>query len=166
MRFDWLRCRSAQLQFDIYWAPGHENFAKYFTKHHPPAHHIALCPIYLAPDKSSKLLSMQGCNKILSQRLGKKLPVTNSQSHTKQASQKPVQSLHKSPAHKLTRKPPGHNSNRILLQPLIPLPESKHQLQPAWPNTSTITKLLPLSHHIKWIQSPICHYNKQLCTAI
>ena len=26
MRFDWLKRRSAQLQFNIYWAPGQESF--------------------------------------------------------------------------------------------------------------------------------------------
>ena len=32
MRFDWLKCRSAQLQFDIYWAPGQENFVDFSLK--------------------------------------------------------------------------------------------------------------------------------------
>ena len=30
-RFNWLKCRSAQLQFDIYWALGQENLADFFT---------------------------------------------------------------------------------------------------------------------------------------
>ena len=64
MRFDWLKCRSTQLQYNIYWAPGQENFANYFTKHHPQARHIALHSISLAPNKASNLLSMQGCIKV------------------------------------------------------------------------------------------------------
>ena len=159
MRFDWLRCRAAQLQFDIYWAPGHKNFANYFTKHHPPVHHIAMQPIYLAPDKSSRPITMQECHKILAQRLGKKLPVTSSEFHSKSASQFASQWSIKPPAHKLTRESPGHNSNRILLQPL-------RLLQPASQNTSTFRKPLPSLTHIKWIQTPMCNYNKQLRSII
>ena len=32
MRFDWLKYRSAWLQFDIYWASGTKHFADFFTK--------------------------------------------------------------------------------------------------------------------------------------
>lgn len=39
MRFHWLRDRSDQGQFRIYWAPGAYNLADYFSKHHPPSHH-------------------------------------------------------------------------------------------------------------------------------
>ena len=40
MRFHWLRCRTNQKQFIIYWKPGEDNNADYFTKHHAPKHHI------------------------------------------------------------------------------------------------------------------------------
>jgi hypothetical protein len=40
MRSHWLRDRKAQGQFLIYWQPGKTNLADYFTKHHPPAHHL------------------------------------------------------------------------------------------------------------------------------
>ena len=40
MRFHWLRDREAQGQFRVYWRPGKMNLADYFTKHHPPAHHV------------------------------------------------------------------------------------------------------------------------------
>ncbi len=40
MRFHWLSDREAQGQFRIYWHPGKSNLADYFTKHHPPAHHV------------------------------------------------------------------------------------------------------------------------------
>ncbi len=42
MRFHWLRDREAQGQFRIYWQPGKNNLADYFTKHHSPAHHISV----------------------------------------------------------------------------------------------------------------------------
>ena len=39
MKFNWLRDRSAQQQFNILWDKGTRNMADYFTKHHPPSHH-------------------------------------------------------------------------------------------------------------------------------
>lgn len=50
MRFYWLRDRAAQGQFRIYWAPGAYNLADYFSKHHPPAHHIRMRPKFLLPN--------------------------------------------------------------------------------------------------------------------
>ena len=41
LRLHWLRCREAQGQFRIYWAPGSENWGDYHTKHHPPIYHIS-----------------------------------------------------------------------------------------------------------------------------
>ncbi len=40
MRFHWLRGRKAQRQIKIIWRPGKTNLVDYFTKHHPPAHHV------------------------------------------------------------------------------------------------------------------------------
>ncbi len=40
MCFHWLRNQEAQGQFRIYWHPEKSNLADYFTKHHPPAHHV------------------------------------------------------------------------------------------------------------------------------
>ncbi len=34
------RTCQAQGQFQIYWHPGKSNLTDYFTKHHPPAHHV------------------------------------------------------------------------------------------------------------------------------
>ena len=36
MRFYWIRDRSNQDQFNIYWKPGSTNRGDYFTKHFPP----------------------------------------------------------------------------------------------------------------------------------
>merc|ERR1712224_63486 len=38
MRYYWLKDRVEQGQFKIFWEPGDENWADYFTKHHPPSH--------------------------------------------------------------------------------------------------------------------------------
>ncbi len=46
MRFDWVRDRVKQRQFHIYWKKGEENFADYFTKHHPAEHHRKMRPVY------------------------------------------------------------------------------------------------------------------------
>jgi hypothetical protein len=51
MRFHWLRDREAQGQFRIYWRPGKTNLADYFTKHHPPAHHVNVRTEYLTKVK-------------------------------------------------------------------------------------------------------------------
>jgi len=47
MRFYWVRDRVRQGQFRIHWKKGSENLADYFTKHHAPAHHREMRPIYL-----------------------------------------------------------------------------------------------------------------------
>ncbi len=39
MQFHWLQDRECQQQFRIYWQPGKPNYADYWTKHHPTAHH-------------------------------------------------------------------------------------------------------------------------------
>jgi hypothetical protein len=47
MRLYWLQDRVKQGQFHIYWAPGAVNLSDYYTKHHSPAHHKRVHPIYL-----------------------------------------------------------------------------------------------------------------------
>ena len=47
MRFYWVRGRVNQQQFHVYWKPGRDNNADYFTKHHTAAHHQRMRPIYL-----------------------------------------------------------------------------------------------------------------------
>mgnify|MGYP004176976041 CR=1 FL=1 len=56
MRFYWVRDRVNQGQFIIYWRPGVTNLGDYFTKHHPPSHHIKVRHHYvtdIAPTLSS-----------------------------------------------------------------------------------------------------------------
>jgi hypothetical protein len=42
MRFHWLQDHEAQAQLRIYWQPGKTDISDYFTKHHPPAHHVSV----------------------------------------------------------------------------------------------------------------------------
>ncbi len=44
MQFHWLRCRSAQDQYRVYWSPGTQNLADYWMKHHPKNHHKSFQP--------------------------------------------------------------------------------------------------------------------------
>ena len=47
MRYHWIQCRTDQGLFIVYWAPGSENLADYFTKHHHPIVHRRARPLYL-----------------------------------------------------------------------------------------------------------------------
>ena len=47
MRFYWVHDSVNQQQFHVYWKPGCENDADYFTKHHTAAHHQRMRPLYL-----------------------------------------------------------------------------------------------------------------------
>jgi hypothetical protein len=46
MRYYWTRDQVEQQQFYIHWNKGTDNYADYFTKHHPPSHHQAMRPSY------------------------------------------------------------------------------------------------------------------------
>ncbi len=60
MHFHWLRDRSMQKQFRFYWCPGPTNYADYWTKHHPAAHHRIMRTVFLTP--FSQLLEL--CKKV------------------------------------------------------------------------------------------------------
>jgi hypothetical protein len=47
MRFYWIKDRVKQGQFNVYWGPGFQNLADYFTKHHSLAHHKRIRDIYI-----------------------------------------------------------------------------------------------------------------------
>jgi hypothetical protein len=51
MRFYWIKDRVKQGQFKIYWGPGFQNLADYFTKHHSPAHHKRIREVYIHTDE-------------------------------------------------------------------------------------------------------------------
>jgi hypothetical protein len=40
MQLHWLPDQEAEGKFKIYWQPGGTNLVDYFTKHHPPTHHV------------------------------------------------------------------------------------------------------------------------------
>ena len=68
MRFHWLRDRAtAQQQFKFFWRPGSTNRADYYTKHHPPSHHVEMRPEILTSYKTLMQLrsrqnrGLQGC---------------------------------------------------------------------------------------------------------
>ena len=46
MRFYWVRDRVNQNQFLIYWRTGENNVGDYVSKHHSPAHHQTMRPIF------------------------------------------------------------------------------------------------------------------------
>ena len=52
MRFHWIKDRVKQGQYRVLWSPGKDNKGDYFTKHHPPSHHINMRPIYLQTPES------------------------------------------------------------------------------------------------------------------
>jgi hypothetical protein len=47
MQWNWLRDKTTHQQLCIYWDRGQNNDADYFTKHHPPTHHLAMRPKYV-----------------------------------------------------------------------------------------------------------------------
>jgi hypothetical protein len=50
MCFHWLwDCSINQNQFQFRWRPGPTNYANYWTKHHPVAHHRNMRPVFLTP---------------------------------------------------------------------------------------------------------------------
>jgi hypothetical protein len=51
MRFYWIKDRVKQGQFKIYWGPGFQNLADYFTKHHSLAHHKRIRDVYIPADE-------------------------------------------------------------------------------------------------------------------
>ena len=70
MRFCWLKDRAEQGQFKTCWAPGDENWADYFAKHHSPTQHQVLRPAYL--NEPGSPADLQGCVKLLKSLLGKR----------------------------------------------------------------------------------------------
>jgi hypothetical protein len=51
MRFYWIKDSVRQGQFNVYWGPGFQNLADYFTKHHSPAHHKRIHDVYIHADE-------------------------------------------------------------------------------------------------------------------
>jgi len=47
MRYNWILDRQVQKHFRVFWQPGKENLADYFTKHHSTVHHKRMRAIYV-----------------------------------------------------------------------------------------------------------------------
>ncbi len=61
MRFYWIRDRSNQGHFHVYWAPGSANLGDYFTKHHSPKHHRLMRPTFLHMPTNPYTRMLRGC---------------------------------------------------------------------------------------------------------
>ena len=86
-RFYWLQDRVKQGEFRVFWAPGKDNLANYYTKYHSPATHRRLRPIYTYIEGKSPT-TLQGCVEILTHTDRPKRPLlseTDSNSKTSQA---------------------------------------------------------------------------------
>jgi hypothetical protein len=47
MRFYWIKDRVKQGKFNVYWGPGYQHLADYFTKNHSPVHHKRMRETYI-----------------------------------------------------------------------------------------------------------------------
>ena len=70
MRYFWVVDQVSQQVFKVLWAPGIQNLADYFTKHHMAAHHKKVRPYYLNGPNSPTILAdapspqrLRGCVK-------------------------------------------------------------------------------------------------------
>jgi hypothetical protein len=64
MRYHWVQDRVAHGEIKVYWAPGSENLADYFTKHHHPIYHRRLRHKYLQAVQDQYSPHVQyGCQK-------------------------------------------------------------------------------------------------------
>ena len=70
MRFYWVRDRVQQGQFVIYWRPGVENLADYFTKHHPAQHHKCWRYKYVDELENRKPVSQVGLRRCVTDQPG------------------------------------------------------------------------------------------------
>ena len=116
MNYYWVRDRIEQGQFKLTWKTGAENLADYFTKHHSPAHHKKMRPIYLQIIKykwaqMAKIENLRGCIDRLKQ-TQKENRQTLKGSKTKDI-QKATSGTTKKALHKHSHKSPteklGHN---------------------------------------------------------
>ena len=58
----WLWDREAQNQFQIFCCPVKFNLGDYFTKHHPPLHHVNMRKEFLTPQRYIEDLRRRGEN--------------------------------------------------------------------------------------------------------
>ncbi len=82
MRYFWVCDKVAQDVNNVKWHPGKENLAEYQSKHHPGAHHTAVCPWYLHKGNSPFVLprasrpsTLKGCVGTLPKEYVRKVPL-------------------------------------------------------------------------------------------
>lgn len=61
MRFYWIQDRIKMGHFHVFWRPGSENLADYWTKHHPTAHHREMRPVILNSKPRVKFSGVVNC---------------------------------------------------------------------------------------------------------
>jgi len=57
----WMKDKIKQGEYHLYWKCGRENWADYFTKHHPPIHHKMMRKKYLVANAIRILNALRGC---------------------------------------------------------------------------------------------------------
>ena len=81
--FYWLQDRVKQGEFRVFWDPGKDNLADYYTKYHSQATHRRLRPIYTYTEGKGPT-TFQGCVKILTRtNRPKPLPLFTESSNSK-----------------------------------------------------------------------------------
>ena len=60
MRFYWIKDRIKLGHFHVFWRPGTENLADYWTKHHPVSHHQAMRPIVFNSNEKATVAFSKG----------------------------------------------------------------------------------------------------------
>ena len=61
MRFYWLRDKTNLKRYHIYWCPGADNLADFYTKHHSPVHHQQIRSKIMGAANNISLADLQGC---------------------------------------------------------------------------------------------------------
>ena len=115
--FYWQRNRVEQGEFNVFWAPGKDNLADYYTKYHSPATHRRLRPIYTYIEGKSPT-TLQGCVEILTRTDRPKQPLlleTDSNSKTSQATlSNPFNKISDTRLYKLTHALQQRLMNRLV----------------------------------------------------
>ena len=61
MRFHWIQDRVKDGQFQVFWEPGVDNKADYFSNHHTAKHHKIKRYEYLCDEAQANHIIMRGC---------------------------------------------------------------------------------------------------------
>ena len=59
MRYHWVQDRTEQGEILVYWAPGAENLADYFTKHFHPIYHKRIRKVYVQDPVEALILNCE-----------------------------------------------------------------------------------------------------------